>query len=160
MPCPSCASTAYGVRECSTVFARLMMMPRSKASDVDRRMRWGHWDSNPDQRVSSALVINSLARRGRVGAPVVHHNHLQTHFSSYPCNWSPRCYRITPYPHVWFRDKSLVHDADGQSSIVLGSRMLTSSAVSSLSSMTAAIDVRITWLSFVNIRIAFSVVGL
>jgi len=32
--------------------------------------------------------------------------------------------------------------------------------VSSLSSMTAAIDVRITWLSFVNIRIAFSVVGL
>ena len=144
MPWPACAGTAYGVREGSTISGRLMAMPWNKAPDVDERIRWGHWDSNPDQRVSSALVINSLARRGRVGAPVVHHNHLQTHFSSYPCNWSPRCYRITPYPHVWFRDKSLVHDADGRFSSVLGSRMVTISAVSSLNSMTAAIDVRIT----------------
>ena len=41
-------------------------------------MWWGHWDLNPDQRVSSARLQCLFIFSGRVGAPVDHHLDLRT----------------------------------------------------------------------------------
>jgi hypothetical protein len=48
-------------------------------TEVNTKQRWGHWDSNPDQRISSTHAGCKLARDlglRQVGAPVVHHKHL------------------------------------------------------------------------------------
>ena len=59
---------------------QIILNRQSAATDKSQwYSRWGHWDSNPDQRISSTHAGCKLARDlglRQVGAPVVHHKHL------------------------------------------------------------------------------------
>ena len=66
---------------------------------------------NPDQRVSAAGCPADKPQNFtckdhlRVIAPVIHHwimnvsITLRIPVGNHSCNWSPRCYRVTPYSH-------------------------------------------------------------
>ena len=49
-------------------------------------------------RSARTRSMRALGSR-RVGAPVGHHIHQETHTSSFPCNWSPQYYQVILYPH-------------------------------------------------------------
>ena len=49
-------------------------------------------------RSARTWAMRTLGSR-RVGAPVGHHVHQETHASSSPCNWSPQYYQVILYPH-------------------------------------------------------------
>ena len=53
-------------------------------------------------RSARTWAMRTLGSR-RVGAPVGHHVHQETHASSSPCNWSPQYYQVILYPHWVYR---------------------------------------------------------
>ncbi len=53
-------------------------------------------------RSARTRSMRALGSR-RVGAPVGHHIHQETHTSSFPCNWSPQYYQVILYPHWVYR---------------------------------------------------------
>ena len=67
---------------------------------------------NPDQRVSAAGWPTEKSAgftckdHLRVIAPVIHHRIMNVSITlripvgNHSCNWSPRCYRVTPYSHI------------------------------------------------------------
>lgn len=62
-----------------------------------RLRKWGHWDLNPDQRVSTRQGATLSESYGSTLQSII--TGQQTRYLSFPYNWSPRVYRVSPYPH-------------------------------------------------------------
>ena len=72
---------------------------RKGKNRLDQIKEWGHWDLNPDQRVSTGQGATLSESYGSTLQSII--TGQQTRSLSFPYNWSPRGYRVTPYPHMF-----------------------------------------------------------